>query len=123
MKSHYNKNHKHLARKLRKEGTPGEIILWSEVFRAKKFYGYQFNRQFPIDKYIADFICRKLHLIVEVDGYSHINKYEEDKKRDKKLMELGYTTIRIAESEVINDLENVVRVLESYLTAEQKSPP
>ncbi len=35
--SHYNKNHKELARKLRKDGTKGEAILWNEVLRAKKF--------------------------------------------------------------------------------------
>lgn len=115
MKSHYNKKHKHLARSLRKRGTRGEQILWSKVLRAKKFHGYQFNRQFSIDDYIADFICRKLRLIVEVDGYSHYFKSKEDKQRDEKLEGLGYTTTRFLETEVINDLENVIRVLESYL--------
>ncbi len=92
--------------------------MWKEVLRAKKFYGYQFNRQFPIDNYIVDFICRKLRLIAEVDGYSHASKYEEDKERDERLSESGYTTIRFTESEVKNNLENVVPVLESYLPAE-----
>jgi very-short-patch-repair endonuclease len=115
MKSHYNKNHKYLARKLRNQGTRGEQILWSKVLRAKKFYGYQFNRQFPIDDYIADFICRKLRLIVEVDGYSHYFKLREDEQRDQKLKRLGYSTVRFSEIEVRNDLENVMRVLESYL--------
>jgi very-short-patch-repair endonuclease len=115
MKSHYNKNNKHLACKLRKEGTRGEQILWKEVLRAKKFYGYQFNRQFPIDEYIADFICRKLRLIIEVDGYSHRFKVKEDKERDRELSDLGYTTVRFSEKEVCNDLDNVIRVLESFL--------
>ncbi|HEX6983222.1 MAG TPA: DUF559 domain-containing protein [Balneolaceae bacterium] len=91
MKSRYNKNYKNLARKLRKDGTLGEQILWAEVLRAKKFYGYQFNRQFPIDRYIVDFICRKLKLIIEIDGYSHRFKEEEDKDRDEWLAKLGYT--------------------------------
>jgi len=114
-KSHYNKKHKHLARKLRKDGTKGEAILWSEVLRGKQFYGYQFNRQFCIDKYIADFICSKLKLVIEIDGYSHNFKYKEDLIRDKKLQELGYTVIRFSEKEVRNDIDNVIRVLESYL--------
>ncbi|HET6528455.1 MAG TPA: DUF559 domain-containing protein [Balneolaceae bacterium] len=120
MKSNYNKNHKYLARRLRKDGTLGEQILWSEVLRAKKFYGYQFNRQFPIDKYVADFICRKLKLIVEVDGYSHRFKTEEDKDRDERLIELGYIIIRFSESDVRNDLDNVIRVLESYVPNNKK---
>lgn len=114
-KSHYNKENKKLARELRKNGTKGEAILWNEALRAKKFHGYQFNRQFCIDDYIVDFISRKLKLIIEVDGYSHKFKYEEDKVRDKRLEELGYTTVRFSEREVRNDLENVIRVLESYL--------
>lgn len=117
-KSHYNKKNKELARKLRKEGTKGEAILWSEVLRAKQFYGYQFNRQFCFDDYIVDFISRKLNLVIEVDGYSHTFKYDEDKLRDKRLQELGYTTVRFSEREVRNDLENVIRVLESYLPHE-----
>ncbi|MDZ7682380.1 MAG: DUF559 domain-containing protein [Fodinibius sp.] len=114
-KSHYNKENKELARELRKDGTKGEAILWSEVLRAKKFYGYQFNRQFCIDDYIVDFISRKLKLIIEMDGYSHKFKHEEDKLRDKDLSELGYNVVRFSEKEVRNDLRNVISVLESYL--------
>ncbi|NGP87451.1 endonuclease domain-containing protein [Fodinibius halophilus] len=84
-RSHYNKDHKELARKLRKDGTRGETILWNEVLKAKKIHGYQFNRQFCIDNYIVDFISRKLKLIIEVDGYSHRFKHKEDKLRDKNL--------------------------------------
>ena len=52
--------------------------------------GLQFIRQYAIDKYIADFACRKIRLIIEIDGYSHNNKYVEDLKRDERLKELGY---------------------------------
>ena len=81
-KSNYNKQLKPLARKLRNNSTPGEIKLWSEVLRARKMAGYQFNRQFAIKidelNIIVDFICRKLKLIIEVDGYSHNFKYKDD---------------------------------------------
>jgi very-short-patch-repair endonuclease len=117
-KSHYNKKHTELARNLRKDGTTGEVVLWNEVLRAKQFHDYQFNRQFCIDNYIVDFISRKLKLIIEVDGYSHNFKYEEDRLRDKKLKELGYATVRLSEKEIRDDLDNVIRVLESYLPEE-----
>jgi very-short-patch-repair endonuclease len=35
----------------------------------------------------------------------------QDALRDKRLQELGYTTVRIAESEVMHDFENVIRKL------------
>ncbi len=116
--SHYNKKLKTFSRELRKDGTPGEAILWSELLRAKQFYNLQFNRQYPIENYIVDFICRKLKLIVELDGYSHNFKTSEDEARDKRLKELGYKVVRIQEKEVLTDMPNVIRVLESYLPDE-----
>ena len=75
-KSNYNKNLKPFARDLRNNSTLGEIILWSDVLRAKKMKGYQFNRQYPMKvnelNIIVDFISRKLKLIIEVDGLYHI---------------------------------------------------
>lgn len=118
MPNHNNKKLKPLARKLRNDSTPGEIKLWSEVLRARKFYGLQFNRQFVIDNFIVDFICRKIRLVVELDGRSHDFKTEKDKARDSKLKELGFKTIRISESEIMHDIENVIRTLEAELPNE-----
>ena len=114
-KSHYNKKHKHLARELRKYGTHGEAVLWSNVLRARQFYGLQFNRQFPIDRYIVDFICRKIKLIIEVDGSSHQYKVSEDQVRDRRLSELGFRVLRVNESEILHDLNNVIRTIEACL--------
>ena len=114
-KSHYNKNRKPLAQALRNDSTPAEALLWSKVLRARQFHGYQFNRQFPIQKYIADFVCRRLKLIIEIDGYSHNFKAREDRQKDKDLTELGYTVVRFSEKEVRRDLDNVMRVLEQFV--------
>ena len=117
-KSHYNKNLKDYARKLRSDGTSGEAKLWSEVLRAKQFYGLQFNRQFAIENYIVDFICRKLKLIIEIDGGSHQYMTKPDEIRDKTLSELGYKVIRVYEEDVLHDINNVIRTIEAYLPAE-----
>ena len=52
----YNSYLKQFARRLRVEGTKGEAILWVYALKARKMYGYQFNRQFPIGNYIVDFM-------------------------------------------------------------------
>ena len=70
--------------------------------------GYQFNRQFPIDNYIVDFICRKLNLIIEIDGSSHIAKSVEDFNRQKHLEDQGYTFLRFSEAMVIYRIDEVV---------------
>ena len=121
--SHYNKSLKPLARGLRNHSTKAEIILWSQVLRGKKFHGYQFNRQFPIDRYIVDFISRKLKWVIELDGESHENRSEKDKRKDDDLARLGYRVIRINNEEVMSNLEGVVEYLESLLTRGQSPRP
>ena len=82
----------------------------------------QFNRQFAIDKYIVDFICRKIKLIIEIDGYSHQFKYDKDFERDKLLNALGYRILRFTEKEILTDLENVIRGIEIYVL-DSVNPP
>lgn len=81
----YNKKLKPLARKLRNNSTPAEIRLWSEILQAKKMEGYSFLRQRPVLNFIADFVCKELKLIIEVDGSSHQGeqKWYKDKKRQQ----------------------------------------
>nr|WP_319571635.1 DUF559 domain-containing protein [uncultured Draconibacterium sp.] len=107
MPSSYNKNLKQFARKLRKQGTKGEAILWRDVLKARKMRGHQFNRQFIIKNYIVDFVCRELKLIIEIDGYSHFVKSEEDYVREKELEDLGYQIIRFSEAMVIYRIDEV----------------
>lgn len=113
--SHYNKKLKQFARELRNDSTDGEIILWKEVLSGKRMYNYQFNRQFSIDNYIVDFICRKLKLIIEVDGYSHQFKIEKDRLIEIQIEKYGFKVLRIDEYEIKKNLNNVVRIIEATI--------
>ena len=62
------------AKQMRKEPTEAEKLLW-DVLQNRKT-GFKFRRQHPVDKYIADFICPDVWLIVEADGNYH-NTAEE----------------------------------------------
>ncbi|PKD43788.1 endonuclease domain-containing protein [Rhodohalobacter barkolensis] len=114
---YYNKNLKEFARKLRKQSTKAEIKLWNEVLRSKQMHGFTFLRQRPVDSFIADFMCKKLMLIIEVDGYSH--EFEEkwilDQERQQKLEGLGFTILRFTDEEVLKDIQNVERVIEGWI--------
>ena len=68
---HYNKNLQPYANQLRKEMTKAEACLWKYVLRAGKMKGFQFRRQRPVLNYIADFMCKELMLVIEVDGLTH----------------------------------------------------
>ncbi|MDZ7716165.1 MAG: endonuclease domain-containing protein [Balneolaceae bacterium] len=78
-----------IARKLRKNMTPGEVIMWQHI--RKRALGYQFHRQVPIDEYIVDFYCHELMLAIEIDGASHDfpEASVSDLKRQQRLEKLG----------------------------------
>lgn len=111
--NYYNKYLKKYARENRKEMTQGEVVLWDVVLRRRQLFGKRFLRQRPVDHYIADFMCPELKLVIEVDGLSHDNEYQyrKDQERDKRLSSLGFKTIRIPDSDVLNDLRNVELML------------
>ena len=43
---------------------------------------YTFNRQKPLDRYIVDFYCKPLRLVIEIDGSYHFE--EEQKVKDSE---------------------------------------
>ena len=105
----YNSSLKPLTRELRKEGTKGEALLWKKVLRARSMGNYQFNRQYPIGDYIVDFICRKLKLVIEIDGSSHLMKGQEDRKRQDDLERGGFKILRFTENEVVYRIDDVIK--------------
>jgi len=113
--NYYNKKLKPFARELRKHSTLSEIILWTEVLKSRKLKGYQFLRQRTVYKYIADFFCKELKLIIELDGFTHESKQFVDKVRQKELEKLGYNVIRFDDAEVMGELGRVRNDLERWI--------
>ncbi|MBO3698043.1 endonuclease domain-containing protein [Roseivirga sp. E12] len=113
--NHYNKHLKENANALRKRMTKAEACLWKYVLRARMLEGHQFRRQRPIDRYIADFVCLNLKVIIEVDGLTHEHGEvaNEDAIRQTRLEALGFTVIRFTDDEVLTQIN---RVRESILS-------
>jgi len=97
--------------------TQAEVKIWNDLLRKKQCFGYKFLRQRSILNYIVDFMCPELKLIIEIDGYSHHfeDVYEKDVKRQSEIEKLGYTFIRFADDEVMNDFNNMIRTFEIYI--------
>ncbi len=104
----YNKRLQSFAHENRYEMTKAEACLWKFVLSSKKL-GYTFNRQRPVLNYIADFMCKELKIIIEVDGYSHFldEIIIKDEKKQKELENIGYTVIRFQDSEILNQIDRV----------------
>lgn len=118
----YNKDNKHLARRLRNNMTKEEKALW---YRYLRDCGVRFLRQKPIGNYIVDFYCPKLHLVIELDGSQHyLDKgIQYDSKRTAELKEYGIkTVIRIPNNEINRNLTGVVESIESYINRTLSQP-
>src|ERR1700752_2810955 len=118
----YNKNLKEFSRELRNESTLGEVLLWKKL-RAKQL-GYIFNRQKPLLNYIADFYCKSLNLVIEIDGKSHatIEKGERDVRKEGDLKILGLEILRFTEKQVRYSMNDVIRCIQVKISEiEEKS--
>ena len=103
-----------IAKKLRKNSTPGEIELWKGL-KKKQILGYDFDRQKPIHKYIVDFYCKDLRLAIEIDGRSHDFKIGYDQLRQQELENLGVTFLRFTESDTKKYTQNVLTEIEGWI--------
>ncbi len=120
----YNKNLQPYANRLRKEMTKAEACLWKYVLRASKLKGYPFRRQRPVLNYIADFMCKELMLIIEVDGGIHEvpEVMIKDKIRQQALEEAGFTVLRFTNEEVLTNIVWVQSFLEEWIEKKTGSP-
>ena len=119
----YNKNLQPYANHLRKEMTKAEACLWKYVLRAGNMKNFQFRRQRTVLNYIADFMCKELMLIIEVDGITHHSEetIKKDEIRQKALESAGFTVLRFSDEEVLNHIQAVHNYLEDWI--EKKIDP
>ena len=103
-----------MSQRNRTKPTETEKIIWDKILSRDKT-GYRFLRQKPIDRFIIDFYCSKLLLAIEIDGESHIKKKETDELRDKFLKQIGITTVRFTNEEVINNIDSVKKKIDDLI--------
>ena len=104
------------ARTLRKNMTKQERILW-QFLRKKSINNLKFRRQYPIGKYIVDFICNEKKIIIEIDGGQHneVKNIAYDKERTKYLESKGYKVIRFWNNDIDNNIEWVYQEILKFL--------
>jgi len=112
-----------LARKLRKHQTPAESIFWQSI-RNNKFMNLKFLRQHPIfytyrekEKYfIADFYCRRIKLIIEIDGGIHKQQIDYDQIRSELLaIQHDLRVIRFTNEEIQKYINSVLKRLQKFV--------
>ena len=114
----YNKDLKEFSRRLRNNSTLGEILLWQKL-RAGGLMNYTFNRQKPLDRYIVDFYCKSLNLVIEIDGSYHFESEQriKDKQRQEVIEKMGLNFLRFSEQQIRKDMDVVLNAIERYIVA------
>jgi very-short-patch-repair endonuclease len=110
------------ANALRKNMTNAENILW-EKLKNKQILNLRFRRQHPIDIFIADFYCHSVRLVIELDGEIHKTQIEYDKGRTAELERFDIQVIRFKNDEIKNNIETVIKRIETTVNHRLKSPP
>jgi len=109
---------KKYARELRQQQTPLEKRLWYHLHN-RQFLNCKFRRQHIIGNTIVDFVCLRIHLIIEIDGGQHAWQTDYDKKRTAYLKSRGFDVIRYWNNQVAlrfqHVLEDIYREVEKRL--------
>ena len=95
------------AKALRQSQTDAEDLLWYHL-RDRRFMDLKFRRQRPIGKYIADFACIELGLVIELDGGQHTGQVAYDRQRELDMEALGFRTLRFWDHEVLKETDAVM---------------
>ncbi|MBQ9715101.1 MAG: endonuclease domain-containing protein [Clostridia bacterium] len=116
----YNKNNTKKAQYLRKNATPWERKLWYEFL---KDYPIRFQRQKPIDNFVADFYCAKAGIVLELDGGEHFSSQtlQYDQMRTEILQKKGVKVVRICNNEIDKNFEGVCEYIDDIVKQNLKS--
>ena len=92
---HNRKYLKPIRKSLRNNATSAEATLWT-MLKNSQVGGYKFRRQHSIGKYVVDFYCPTLQLVIELDGETHADlvNIALDAERDEFINQHGITVFR-----------------------------
>lgn len=96
-----------IARKLRRDATAIERILWSRL-RNRQLLGVKFRRQMPIEGYVADFGSLEAKVIVELDGSQHLDMQRADAGRTHAIEAAGFVVLRFWNNDVNDNIDGVL---------------
>ncbi len=105
---------------LRQSMTDAERLLWLHL-RARRLNGHKFRRQYPLGRYVVDFLHLAARLVIELDGGQH-NESLHDKNRDAWLRAQGFEVIRFWNNEVLLETTEVLSAICAAVERRTASP-
>jgi very-short-patch-repair endonuclease len=97
------------AKRLRSNTTSAEQRLWRQL-KTLPLFGTHFRRQAPLGPYVADFVCQRAKLVIELDGGNHADpKHQQhDRIRTAWLEAEGYCVLRVWNIDVFQEIASVM---------------
>ena len=107
---------------LRNGATPAERRLWFGFLREQH---PQWYRQRPLDRFIVDFYCPRLRLVVEVDGATHDGPDAtiRDAERTRFLRARGLRVVRLTNGAVLHCFADACAWLADRMAEQQRQAP
>ena len=88
--------------------------MW-QVLRDRRCDGLKFRRQQPMGRFVVDFYCAELKLVIEVDGPIHESQRQRDAERQAVLEATGLRFLRVTSDQVIHDLPTVLASIQAFV--------
>ncbi len=100
---------------LRNNATQPEQKLWAAV-RGKQL-GVKFRRQHGIGRYIVDFYCPEVKLVIAVDGDSHYTEtaQQQDAQRDAYMQSVGLRVLRFTNQDITQNMAGVYETIKRVI--------
>jgi very-short-patch-repair endonuclease len=95
--------------------TEAERKLWWHLRHRIRAPGAHFRRQVRIGRYIVDFACHAVRMIIEVDGSQHVRSAADEERR-KVLEANGYRVLRYWNNDVLSNIDSVLEDVLSAIT-------
>lgn len=105
------------AKELRRDMSPPEQALW-RILRAHRLQDWKFTRQVPVGPFVLDFAARRERLAIELDGDSHAEREEYDRRRTSYLEAEGWKVIRFTNLDIVHNPEGVALMILQALKRE-----
>ncbi len=103
------------AQRHRRNMTAAERTLWAAL-KNRQLNSLRFRSQHPLGRFIADFYCAQVRLVVEVDGPVHNKQAEYDAARTQHFETYGYQIVRFTNQEVFANLPKVLAKISQVAT-------
>jgi very-short-patch-repair endonuclease len=100
-----------------------ETALASRPWAAGRAWNHTVRPGPLVNPVRVDLLWKRERCIVEIDGDDHraAGKYAEDRSRDVVLQLSGYAVLRFTNTQVLDDIENLLALLQQFLATRRRA--